>query len=620
MASSATAGVGHGDFVLPAPTVRCTSGAPDDRGAPARNGIAARRSGACGQWSAPAGDPPAAVPPHAHRKQACPAWLSLPWERFQRSVPPCPTDAGEGPSAKELNQLDGADPALTALLVAEMRDWRALTDNPDLSSEERDDQLQALCAEATMREVGPIEPVSARLTAASAPADPLLGVVRVLPPPPPAGIPKAECLYAFAAAVAPHAGARLSRAWLSAHIGPAVAAGGRVFQSPSASSVCLASALVQWGSTLYVGVAGARWDDWDSLLRFFSSPLVKVSTRAVMGGVAMVPGGLPHSVAVNADAWAACKELHSVLVAVAQALTPRPPGDKAADGAEAASPPPPASRVVFCGHGAAAAVATLLALQYPQHVAGHPALPCGPPSVATYGCPLMGDAALATLLRTQLPANTRWYVDHDPVAGLPRWSTVGLRFSPPAREAAPAACRAHRALSPDGVGHPGVAGAPRVASLAVAGVGYRTHHRLDAYALCLTRLWEGRGVGSGGPPTGTATGGGLRRLWHRLVHVPPPVKGHFFVSGGGGTPRNRALMGRVDERAEGKVPPAVDRRAGRLSTGALPPTSRSSSPRVRRPSLRPLSVAPRTGDDGGRGFSFPSGIVPRAQSAPIRSD
>lgn len=244
--------------------------ATDEQGAPASSGVVVHRAGASKQHDTTFCDPPAAVPHHPRYGIAFPTWLLPLWTRFQRAMPDGTADAGEGPSAKELNQLHGANPNLSAMLVAELRLWRKLTDNPGLTNEQRDHKLKRLCVEATHREVGRVEPVSAWLTSTQGgPADPLLGVVLSLPPPPPAGVPEAEYLYAFAAAAAPHAGSRLSQPWLSAHIGRAVANGARVYDSPSSSSYCLSSALVQWGSTLYVGVAGRQWDSWGSLLTFF---------------------------------------------------------------------------------------------------------------------------------------------------------------------------------------------------------------------------------------------------------------------------------------------------------------------------------------------------------------
>ncbi|KAK1864501.1 hypothetical protein I4F81_007047 [Pyropia yezoensis] len=589
MASSASAGAGRSALALPDLVVRSASAAPDGRGAPVRSGILVRRQGASGQRTAPSAGHPAAVSlrnlVHVRRTRSTESW-----EPIQTSaLPALLTDTWNGPSAEELNGLDGANPKLTAMLVAEMRHYRKLTDNPDLTNEQRDYEHKRLCVEATHREVGRVEPVSAWLTSTQGDlSDPLLGVVRTLPPPPPAGVPKADYLYAFAAAAAPHAGNWLSLAWLKAHVGRAVANGARVFQSPSSSTYCLSSALVQWGSTLYVGIAGRRWDDWDRLLKFFSSSLVSVDIETLLGGPSAVPASLTQSVAVNADAWAACRDLHSVLVAVTKALTSRQADDKNADDALAPSPKK-ASRVVFCGHGAAAAVATLLALQYPQHVAGDTTLLAASLSVATFGCPLMGDAALATALRARLPRTTRRYVDHDPVAGLPRWSAVGLRFSPAARDVAPADCRAHRVLSPDGEARPGAAGAPRVASLAVAKVGYHSHHRLEAYALCLTRQWAGRGVSSD-PPVRAADRGMLHRLWSRVVHEPPQlVKG--WASVGGGAPHDPAHV-KHDYVPRGGVeePTVGDRRGGR-SPGVLPPTMPSSA--GPRPFRSPVTQAPR---------------------------
>ncbi|GAB0498163.1 hypothetical protein MMPV_009504 [Pyropia vietnamensis] len=409
--------------------------------------------------------------------------------------------------------------------------YRKLADNPTLTNEERDCKLQNWSADATKGAVGTIRPVSSPMIPVQGrPPSPLLGVVRNVLPPPTVGIPQAEFLYAFSAAVAPLAGSSLSAEWLSMHIGRAVAKGVRVHESPSCLTDSLSSAIVQWGSTLYVGIAGQKWDTWGTMLKFFSSPQVNVSEQEVLDGKPSVSTGLPdkddggeqirpidvpgNHVTVNSAAWTACRDLRGVLDAVREALAPRAMNSMGSDSVEATSCCT-ASRVVFCGHGGPAAVATLLALQYKKHVLGTD-LPPFRPSVVTFGCPLLGNAALQAVIRRELPDATRYYVDHDPVAGLPRWSAVGLRFCASAQEVAPHAVRVHKELSPDGVARIGVSGAPRVASLAVAGVAYGSHHRLEAYALCLTRLWAGLTVG---PNPQTRLSRGARWLKRRLTHL-----------------------------------------------------------------------------------------------------
>lgn len=526
MSSSAIVDGGYGRHGRPAPGVDGTPAAADERAAPARRGRVVRRPGASRERPPLSAPHPTDVPQHRLR-----TWTRR-WRLFSSNAPLDAADAAD-PTARELAQLRGADPVLNALMVEELRVWRELTDRTDLSAEQRNKQLCTCCADAAKRVVGHLEPVSARLTvAAGRPADPLLGVVRHLPPPYPVGVPVAEELYAFSAAAAAHAGPSLSWAWLSAHIGSAVACGARVYKSPASPTGSLSSALVQWGSTLYVAVAGRRWDDWESLLKFLCAPLVDVAGWELLGGEPQkVPAGLPDTVAVNADALAACTELVSVLDAVREALTGPANGDHGADHAGAAGSRT-ASRVVFCGHGAAAAVVTLLALQYERRVSGEAGVPPAPPAVMTYGCPLMGDAALQAYTRRHLPAVTRWYVDHDPVAGLPRWSTIGLRCAPAAAAVMPSAARAHRVLSHDGVARHGVAAAPRVPSLSVAGVAYGSHHRLEAYALCLTRQWAGRAVAP-------APAQESHPWWRRLWHVPPAVKGGV----GGGVPTAASAAG-----------------------------------------------------------------------------
>lgn len=424
-------------------------------------------------------------------------------------APSLPTDDRD-PTAKELNRLRGANSAMTSLLINETHKWEELRSDTSLSEEKKDEALQEFSRVAALQHVGSPEAVSLCLPKPrDGAADSLLGAVHDLPPLPVEGAPKAELLYAFAASVAAHHDS-VSCEWLSAHVGPAVAESAHVYKS-----TCLigssSSALIKWGSTLYVAVAGRRWDNWKTLLRFCSSPHECVDGRKVLGGDPDVPAGLPSRVAVNSSAWAASLELQGVLADVCEALSPHPL-DNGNDDDAAAAGVSTASRVVFCGHGAGATVSILLALQYPRYaaVANRSPVEC---SVVTYGCPLMGDAALQTYIRRRLPAFTRCYVDHDPVAGLPRGTTVGLRFSSIAAATMPYAVSANRVLSPGAAARPGVAGAPRVASLSVAGVAYDSHHRLEAYGLCLADHWERQADGGEGRGR---TPAGKRRLLRRL--------------------------------------------------------------------------------------------------------
>lgn len=274
MAPSATAGAGgHGGSVLPALTVVGVPVGPTEKSAAPHSSVTFvfRRPGASRRRLSLsfADHHPAAghAYPQRHRLSAGRSLSTLSRVRFFRTAAASSVaidDSGEEPTAKELNQVDGAIPMMTALLVAETRKWRELNDNPALSAERRDTKLQIHCADATQRaDVGLTDPISARLISMQGrDPDPLLWVVRALPPPPTTGVvPAAESIYAFAGAVAPHAGSSLSPSWLSAHIGAAVAAAGWVHPSPSSRTCRLSSALVQWGSTLYVGVAGRQWDD-----------------------------------------------------------------------------------------------------------------------------------------------------------------------------------------------------------------------------------------------------------------------------------------------------------------------------------------------------------------------
>lgn len=143
------------------------------------------------------------------------------------------------------------------------------------------------------------------------------------------------------------------------------------------------------------------------------------------------------------------------------------------------------TRVVFCGHSLGAAVALLLALMYTFQLNSREKKGIDIAAV-TFGSPAIGDAALQEYV-LQVPVHKRFYVEHDPVAGLPRWTCTGLRFCGSAQQYAETQAREHWALSPRGRASKGSGAAPAIQSLSVSGLVYELQHNLQAYALCLLR-------------------------------------------------------------------------------------------------------------------------------------
>lgn len=354
-----------------------------------------------------------------------------------------------------------------ALPGAETRKWQALRANPELSAAERDTALRSYCvdeAEAAWAATASTRPPSwdARLVM----PEELLSVLCLLPIPQ-AGAPIVEERLAWAAIVAAVVGPRLNLETLAYKYGTPHG-GVLVAGSFGGGGV---SAAVQWGSSLVVGVTELMGRPWQHWVDVFAAPLTKVDTRRLVQAGSPTPPGLPLDFCVLAEPWAAATAQQGFLRNVRQAL----------DGAGTRSR---VTRIIFCGHGLGAAVALLLALRFHLRYPASEAAPVEL-SVVTFGCPTVGDAALQEALRL-LPTHRRFYVAHDPVAGLPRWSCTGLRFSDAAQQVAPTTASAHLALWLGGRARLGSSAAPRVPSLSVAGLAFRSHHSLQAYALCLS--------------------------------------------------------------------------------------------------------------------------------------
>lgn len=379
------------------------------------------------------------------------------------------------------------------LAAAEVQWVKTLAADRKLSNAARDKKARNLCVEATNAErtaALPGGPAAAQASPAAGDLSaPWLGqgaaVVAA------AASPREEHLAFAATVAAATAGdtAAGSSTWLAArygtpHDGAIVGDGG--------GSGPVATLAVRWGATVYVAAAERAPLPWPAWVDYCVAPLIKVGVDAFQpgGGEAPLPAGLPARVAVNSVAWAAAQAQLEVLGFVKRA--------SAVAGADGDSPP--AARVVFCGHSLGGAVALLLAISYALRGGGSSAVV--PAQVVTFGCPSFGNAALGALVRAAT-RHHRWYVDHDAVAGIPRASVTALRFSATAAAATAPAAATHWELSAggdrgSGGAVPGVAAAPRVASLAVAGLAAGSHHPLSAYALCLRRHLAAVAAGGGG--------------------------------------------------------------------------------------------------------------------------
>lgn len=375
------------------------------------------------------------------------------------------------------------------LASAEVEWVKTLGANKKLSDDARDGEARRLCLDAANKEWEAVHPRGPTLNRASAAAGditaPWLGQGGAVVAAAPEVREEHLAFAAVAAAAASGDTTARSPSWLATHYGTPHA---DAMLGCGGSSGAVATMAVQWGSTVFVAAAERAPWPWHTWVDYCAAPLVKVGLDAFKPKEqgAPLPAGLPASVAVNQEAWDAAQAQLDVLAVVEQA-------SKRSDGAavrgSANGGAPPVDCVVFCGHGLGGAVALLLAIFYARR--GGASSPLMRSHAVTFGCPSFGDTALGALVRAATH-HARWYVNHDAVAGIPRATVTGLRFSTPAAAAAPPAAATYWELSVgtgDGGGGavPGFAAAPRVASLAVAGMAAVSHHPLSAYALCLRR-------------------------------------------------------------------------------------------------------------------------------------
>lgn len=367
---------------------------------------------------------------------------------------------------EDVRRMRGGDKRMNDMAVAEVRQYERLNKSQqakcDSDKEMRDFCMEAAeAAGAVLNPVAPVPPDAPKLAAA------WLDTLRW---PREAKLPDREKadLRAFAASVAAYADTAASPGWL-----------GRWF--PSANDGCtigarfrsgsVVTSLLRWGSTLYVASAEPQARAWNAWVATLAAALVPVDAVALCDGRAL-PEGLPSRAAVLADAWEAVCKVRQAVLAHVQAFVDN------ISGAEKC--------VVFCGHSLGGAVAQLLAFAF-----SHRRQPDGKPvsaSVVTFGCPSAGDAAFQEL-SLRLTRTVRYYVDNDPVPGLPAWACAGLRFSPAVDNTADAQAREHWALRDDGRARPGTGSAPVVPSLSVAALVFASHHSLQAYAWGLCRHW-----------------------------------------------------------------------------------------------------------------------------------
>lgn len=197
------------------------------------------------------------------------------------------------------------------------------------------------------------------------------------------------------------------------------------------------------------------------------------------GVLSRTPRHLPGHCCVIAVALSACEGAKGDFIpAVIRAAS----GD---DGGSAVS------CTVFSGHGFGGAAALLLSLQTAANWVIHASsFRSVRHSEITYGAPSVVDRAFSSVALAWGPAHTPYYVVVDPVAGLPRLWCAGLACSKSSDEFASLPAAAHVALTVKGRATPGTAAAPRVASLAVAGLAFSSHHPLDSNASCLSNHWS----------------------------------------------------------------------------------------------------------------------------------
>lgn len=169
--------------------------------------------------------------------------------------------------------------------------------------------------------------------------------------------------------------------------------------------------------------------------------------------------------------------------------------------------------ITFCGHGFGGAVAQLNSVLHAVNFAcGDHHLKSAQLPAVTFAFRSLGDMAFEAIARAFAPRHFRYYVDRDPVDGLPRWTCTGLSFSSSVREAVEPSATRHIALHAAGPATIGTAASQRVASLVVSGYVFSYHHPLTTYAMCLSRHWA----------VGTPIGHDARDRKRRFFRSPRP--------------------------------------------------------------------------------------------------
>jgi len=275
----------------------------------------------------------------------------------------------------------------------------------------------------------------------------------------------------------------------------------------------VSTALVLHERSLYV--ATAKELSWIAWFNFFtaSSAIVDASSfLPVPKSTQLSPEG---RVAVNLIAWDAfCNQKQPVLSAVHDVAN------------RAQRDGTPLTSIVFCGHGFGAAVAQLLSTAWEMTNGGKHALPS---TLVTFGCPSVGDAAC----QARVPARTwhqRLFVEHDPIAGLPRARCSGLSLSPSVGQYAAVQAQEHWVLSVSARARESSATTPLVPSLSVAGIAFDIYHRLSTYAECLKSHYKSADVDTAGSKAvASAAQEALARRGRRSYDWPSrtsPAVGH----------------------------------------------------------------------------------------------
>jgi len=317
----------------------------------------------------------------------------------------------------------------------------------------------------------------------------------------------------------------------------------------------VSTTLVLYERSLYV--ATAKELSWIMWCNFFTASSVIVDASSFLPVPSSTESSPPSRVAVNLNAWDAfCKQQQPVLSAVHDVAS-----RFQRDGT-------PLTSIVFCGHGFGAAVAQLLTAAWDMTLGMH-ALPS---SLITFGCPSVGDAACQVLV----PARTwhqRVFVEHDPIAGLPRARCSGLSLSPNVAQYAAVQAHEHWVLSISARARESGATTPLVPSLSVAGIAFGFYHRLSTYAECLKSHYASAGVDAAGskaagPPTealirrGRRSYDGFSGSSLAVGHGPYLTKGPLVGRDG----RARGRFGRPAhaikvEEATARAPKTIDQGA-----------------------------------------------------------